>query len=204
MPGRGNASDRKVDTVPQADVYQNTLSYANTMSQMGTSGAKSNIVLQMSENSSKSNVVSQSSTVGMEKNTTTGSMENDIVNALKQADLPASEANMEEGKKAYEAAKEMLPLTEAAKEYMLKNEWEPTIKNLYLASHSGISTKNPMINFTGLEKQIEKVIKDAGIPNLTMDDVYKFLVRQVVWAPDKEALRLNMNNLLDELFDNSI
>ena len=50
----------------------------------------------------------------------------------------------------------------------------------------------------------KKVVKQAGIPNLTMDDVYKFLVRQVVWAPDKEDLRVNMNNLLDELFDNSI
>lgn len=45
-----------------------------------------------------------------------------------------------------------------------------------------------------------RVIKDAGIPNLTMDDVYKFMTRHLVWAGDKEDLRNNMNNLLEELF----
>lgn len=39
----------------------------------------------------------------------------------------------------------------------------------------------------------------AGIPNLTMDDVNKFLMRQLVWASDKEDLRENMNVLLDEV-----
>ena len=45
-----------------------------------------------------------------------------------------------------------------------------------------------------------RVAQDAGIPNLTMDDVYKFLMRQVVWASDKEDYRMNLNNLLDEIF----
>lgn len=45
-----------------------------------------------------------------------------------------------------------------------------------------------------------RVIQDAGIPNLTMDDVYKFMMRHLVWAGDKEDLRSNMNNLLEELF----
>ena len=45
----------------------------------------------------------------------------------------------------------------------------------------------------------KRVVKNAGMPNLTMDDVYKFLMRQVVWAPDKEDLRANFNELLDNL-----
>ena len=44
-----------------------------------------------------------------------------------------------------------------------------------------------------------RVAVAAGIPNLTMDDVYKFLMRQVVWASDKEEFRANMNALLSEL-----
>ncbi len=44
-----------------------------------------------------------------------------------------------------------------------------------------------------------RVVNDAGIPNLTMDDVYKFLARRLVWAGDKEDLRNNMNDLLDDL-----
>lgn len=46
-----------------------------------------------------------------------------------------------------------------------------------------------------------RVVRAAGIPNLTMDDVYKFLVRQLPWAPDRADFRDNMNVLLDELLD---
>lgn len=46
-----------------------------------------------------------------------------------------------------------------------------------------------------------RVATAAGIPNLTMDDVYKFLMRQVVWASDKEEFRTNMNNLLVEMME---
>lgn len=44
-----------------------------------------------------------------------------------------------------------------------------------------------------------RVVRDAGIPNLTMDDVYKFISHRLVWAGDKEDLRRNMNELLEEL-----
>lgn len=44
-----------------------------------------------------------------------------------------------------------------------------------------------------------RVAVAAGIPNLTMDDVYKFLMRQVVWASDKEDFRANMNALLADV-----
>ncbi len=49
-----------------------------------------------------------------------------------------------------------------------------------------------------------RVAASAGIPNLTMDDVHKFLMRQLVWASDKEDLRVNINTLLDDIFDHSI
>ncbi|MBP5485541.1 MAG: integrase arm-type DNA-binding domain-containing protein [Alphaproteobacteria bacterium] len=47
----------------------------------------------------------------------------------------------------------------------------------------------------------ERVVADADIPDLTMDDVYKFVTRRLVWAGDKEDLRHNMNELLEDLFD---
>ena len=40
-----------------------------------------------------------------------------------------------------------------------------------------------------------RVAMDAGLPDLTMDDVYKFLMRQVVWASDREDYRANLNAL---------
>lgn len=45
----------------------------------------------------------------------------------------------------------------------------------------------------------QRVAQDAGIPNLTMDDVYKFMMRQLTWVAEKEELRTNMNNLLAEI-----
>ncbi len=45
-----------------------------------------------------------------------------------------------------------------------------------------------------------RVVNAAGMPDLTMDDVHKFLMRGLVWNPDKDNLRENMNELLNELF----
>ncbi|MBO7645007.1 MAG: integrase family protein [Alphaproteobacteria bacterium] len=45
-----------------------------------------------------------------------------------------------------------------------------------------------------------RVVNNAGLPYVTMDDVHKFLMRALVWNPDKDILRENMNHLLDDLF----
>lgn len=96
--------------------------------------------------------------------TGSSTLTNQIMSSLKQADLPETEANIEESAKAYEAVEELLPLDDAAKEYLLKNEWEPTIRNLYLALHSGVSNQRTQeLDFSGLEKQLEQVIKNAGL-----------------------------------------
>ncbi|MBE6461934.1 MAG: hypothetical protein E7006_03805 [Alphaproteobacteria bacterium] len=50
----------------------------------------------------------------------------------------------------------------------------------------------------------KRVVTNAGIPNLTMDDVHKFLMRRVVWASDKEDFRDNLNSLLDEILDEPV
>ena len=46
----------------------------------------------------------------------------------------------------------------------------------------------------------KRVVNNAGMPDLTMDDVHKFLMRSLVWNPDKDILRENMNDLLFDLF----
>ncbi len=45
-----------------------------------------------------------------------------------------------------------------------------------------------------------RVVTRAGMNDVTMDDVHKLLMRSLVWNSDKDALRENMNQLLDELF----
>lgn len=44
-----------------------------------------------------------------------------------------------------------------------------------------------------------RVANAAGIPNLTMDDVHKFMMRNLTWASDKEEVRENMNTLIEEI-----
>lgn len=46
----------------------------------------------------------------------------------------------------------------------------------------------------------KRIVTNAGVPYVTMDDVYKFLTHALVWNPDKDNLRNNMNDLLEELF----
>lgn len=45
----------------------------------------------------------------------------------------------------------------------------------------------------------QRVVKRAGAQNVTMDDVNKFLMRQLVWSSDKEEFRTNMNTLLNDV-----
>lgn len=49
-----------------------------------------------------------------------------------------------------------------------------------------------------------RVAVRAGIPNLTMDDVHKFMMRNLQWNPNKEDLRQNMNQLIEELVGDNI
>ncbi len=46
----------------------------------------------------------------------------------------------------------------------------------------------------------KRIVTSAGVPSVTMDDVHKFLMRALVWNPDKDILRENMNDLLTDLF----
>lgn len=45
----------------------------------------------------------------------------------------------------------------------------------------------------------KRVVNNAGVPSVTMDDVHKFLMHALIWNPDKDNLRNNMNDLLDDL-----
>ncbi len=46
-----------------------------------------------------------------------------------------------------------------------------------------------------------RLVASAGIPDLTMDDVNKFIMRKLTWASDKEEFRSNMNVLLNKIMD---
>lgn len=62
---------------------------------------------------------------------------NAIKNAFQKADVPLTEKNVADAAYAMEKAKEIGALSEGAEKYMLDNQLEPTIDNLYLAEFSG-------------------------------------------------------------------
>ena len=45
----------------------------------------------------------------------------------------------------------------------------------------------------------KRIVTAAGLSNVTMDDVHKFLMRALIWDPDKDKLRENMNEVLSDL-----
>ena len=46
----------------------------------------------------------------------------------------------------------------------------------------------------------KRIVNSVNMSYVTMDDVHKFLMHALVWNPDKDNLRNNMNDLLEELF----
>ena len=90
-----------------------------------------------------------------------------IENALKNADLPATEENIDASLEALELAQSLKELSDGAIKYMLDNELSPTIENVYLAEFSGSAgyTQNMTSNvdIAEFQGQVEQVISAAGL-----------------------------------------
>lgn len=85
---------------------------------------------------------------------------------LGSVDLPATKENVEETKEALAMAESLEHPSEPAIKYLLDNELEPTIDNLYKAEHSTSGTyvlePSEEIDFEKLDGQIQKVLEEAG------------------------------------------
>ena len=141
----------------------------------------------------------------LEQATGSSVLANQIINSLKAADLPATDANVEEGAAALSAAEAMMPMDEAAKEYLLKNGWEPTIKNLYLAAHSGVPSKPQQgIDFAGLEKQMQQIITNAGleVTDKTVDSCKWLVEKDIPLTVSNLRYLEGLNQLSEKFVDN--
>ncbi len=91
-----------------------------------------------------------------------------IEQALKKADLPISEENIEDCMKAYALAETVQPLTEGGMKYLLDNGMEPTIENIYKATYSSNASYTAMslgeVSLEGIQSQVEEIITEAGLP----------------------------------------
>jgi len=59
-----------------------------------------------------------------------------ITNSLTEYNLSVTKENVESMKSAFEIAESLSPLSDESVKYMLINEMEPTIENIYMAEHS--------------------------------------------------------------------
>lgn len=104
-----------------------------------------------------------------------------IADGFKENDVPATEENVTNVTEALSKADELEPLSEGTVKYMVENDMEPTIENLYKAQYSSVSDsslqgkgyyaddmgyyskKAEDYNWEQLQPQIEKTITDAGL-----------------------------------------
>lgn len=89
-----------------------------------------------------------------------------IEEVLGTVHLPATKENVTETKEALAMAESLENPSDGAIKYLLDNELEPTIDNLYKAEHSGSNAYVPQdteqTDFKELDIQIEKVLEENG------------------------------------------
>ena len=107
---------------------------------------------------------------------------------LKEADLPVSEENIMACQSAYEQATSLPALSDGSIKYLLDNELEPTIENFYKAAHSGGSAYSGeiQIDISGLQKQIEAIIRKAGLQvnDASISDSKWLMGNEIALTPD--------------------
>lgn len=87
-----------------------------------------------------------------------------ILTALKAYDLPATDANLEDSREALAQAASVTGLSDSAMAYLVNNQLEPSIRNVYLAEHSaGDAAETAEGDYTALEPQIRQIIEEAGL-----------------------------------------
>ncbi|MBQ4529434.1 MAG: hypothetical protein IJA36_02315 [Lachnospiraceae bacterium] len=123
-----------------------------------------------------------------------------IANELETNNLPATQENVSEISETMELASEIEELSDNAKKYMLTNNMEPTVTNLYRAEYSSSSVVNQKqqgyysdslpgyyakksqdFNWKAIEGQIQNIIKQAGLEvNETTIKAAKWIVENGV------------------------
>lgn len=133
-----------------------------------------------------------------------------IIQTLELHDLPATDANVEESLKALSQAVSISGMNENAMAYLLTNGLEPTIRNVYLATHSvsgmGNENEGEAIDVSELKSQIQQIIVDAGLElNEQNLDNSKWLIEHRIPLTGENLERLlDLQQLSEQLQSGSV
>ena len=86
-----------------------------------------------------------------------------IEKQFQAADIPLTQENIGELKKAWDMAASLSAPEEGATGYLVDNELEPEVWNLYVAENSGAQVQKNSVP-QELKEQMDKIIADAGLP----------------------------------------
>lgn len=108
----------------------------------------------------------------MEKITGSAAIANQIEQKLKENDLPVKGDTVNEMEDAYEKAASMTGVNDATMSYLIRNEKEPTIANVYKAQYSSANSKTVSMEeakteYSELEQQISRILEESG---MTVDE----------------------------------
>ncbi len=151
----------------------------------------------------------------LEKITGSEALARELSRQFAEHDVPVTEENVKDAKKAYDKAAELQELTEGAVKYMVENRMEPTIDNLYLAGYSATADgdrqgrgyyadgagyyakKAEDYNWEQLRPQMEKVLEEAGLEvnEETLKDAKWLIEKGVPLTPEAVGDFYRLDNL---------
>lgn len=131
-----------------------------------------------------------------------------VENQLKAYDTPATDENVSDAVSKIDQAKQLEDMSQETKAYLVKNDMEPTIANVYKATYSSSqmnagngSTKITDEEFEALKPQLKQILNDAGIePNEDNLSQCRWLIDNQIAVTPNNVLYANK---LDMIIDNA-
>lgn len=131
-----------------------------------------------------------------------------VENQLKEYDIPTTDENVSDAVSKIDQAKQLEDMSQETKAYLIKNDMEPTIANVYKATYSSSqmiganeSTKISDEEFEELKLQMKQILDDAEI------EANEDNLNQCRWLIDYQIAVTSSNvlyaNKLDEIINNA-
>ncbi len=128
---------------------------------------------------------------------------------LKANDLPATDANVSETVEALAQAASITEISGDMMSYLLKNNLEPSIQNVYKAQYSSANDSQLSgweIDLSELEPQIMQIIEAAGLEvnESTLSDAKWLLTEQIPLTAEKLQQLTDLKELAGQMEDGSV